>query len=74
LKAKLTKLKREAREAAINRGHVMSRFETFPSGTAIASCKKCGYIAAVRVRPAANEIDIAGSAVALNCLWKRIAA
>lgn len=52
------KLKREARDSAISRGHTMSHFENLPSGTAIANCRKCDTIAVVRVRPMPNEIDI----------------
>lgn len=61
-------LKRKAREAAESRGHLMGRFSSNVKGTSASSqCMHCHCFAHVNVRPQPNDIDIGGSAVALNC-------
>lgn len=32
-------------------------------------CKKCGMMVYINIKPQANEIDISGEAVALDCTW-----
>ena len=67
-------LKYDARESATWRGHNMSPFQTLhrsPSGAvtrARAHCVNCGMDVDVTITPAANDIDIAGEAVALTCI------
>jgi hypothetical protein len=64
---KLDRLKKEAKEACVSRGHVMYRFQNLTPDNAISTCKNCGDEVQVLSRPQANEIDIAGEAVAINC-------
>lgn len=64
---KLQRLKREARAAATARGHTLARFNYWHGGRYYAYCSQCGEEALVRERPAPNEIEIGGEAVALNC-------
>lgn len=61
-------LKREAKEASERRGHQMKRYRRREFwGTPYAECAECGMEVDVTTRPAPNQIDIAGEAVALNC-------
>ena len=69
---RIDKLKREGKGTAKWRGHNLSTFKTITkAGTNIimaeARCKKCNRIVIVNTHPAPNEIDIGGSAVAMNC-------
>jgi hypothetical protein len=59
---KFKKLKKEALESCGWRKHKMSRFEGH-----ISTCEICGAWVRINTNPAANEIDIGGPAVALNC-------
>ncbi len=69
---KAQRLKRDARAAATWRGHSMRLF--IPVGTReykpiqwAACCRNCSAAMVVNIKPAPNEIDIGGTAVALNC-------
>lgn len=64
---KLERLRHEAEEACEFRGHVMKRFEHYAKGRCLSTCKLCGKAVSVIVKPAPNEIDIGGEAVALQC-------
>ncbi len=59
-----TTLKKEAEKSAKWRGHSM-----IWEGNA-GTCEHCGAWVQVLNRPQANEIEIGGSAVAVNCLNK----
>lgn len=67
------KLKRAARAAAEARGHRLEKFASVPAwalamgAKSEAACETCGAWVQVITRPMPNEIDIAGSAVAVNC-------
>jgi hypothetical protein len=63
---KLTKLKTEARAAAAWRGHALTRFHQ-DGHRYYANCALCEMQVQVKPRPAPNEIDVGGEAVALNC-------
>lgn len=62
----LKQLKIEARQAAQRRGHMLSQFVT-SGGRTFAVCRRCQKSVEVNGKPAANEIDIGGEAVASNC-------
>jgi hypothetical protein len=69
---KIDALRKSARESAKWRGHTLSRFspaEIHSNGKkqSFASCLICGAMAVVDTQPLPNDIDISGSAVALNC-------
>lgn len=67
---KLERLKREGREAAERRGHIMTRYatdRTFGIDSAVAHCKRCGKGVFIDTHPAPNSIDIGGEAGALGC-------
>jgi len=64
-------LKKEARETATWRGHKLGTFKPSGKYSAIATCKRCGAEVVVNSRPAPNEIDIMGEAVALSCKTSR---
>lgn len=66
---RMRKLKNEAMRAVLARGHEeIDVFRTIKGcpHRAIAFCS-CGTYVQVNARPAPNEIDIGGSAVAENC-------
>jgi len=70
--AKLVRLKSEAKESATWRGHRLDRFShTTRNGGihAVAFCRNEGCTAEVSIltRPAPNEIEVVGRAVALQC-------
>lgn len=57
-----------ARKSAKFRGHNMKPFRRHPHREAWScSCRDCGMEMTVKAKPAPNEIDIGGEAVALNC-------
>jgi hypothetical protein len=57
-----------ARNSAAMRGHLLNPFEPLEADrTFAATCQRCGREVVVNLRPAPNEIDIAGEVVALNC-------
>lgn len=65
---RLESLKRQARSAATWRGHQLGRFlPSWASHSFTAECLRCECSATVTPKPYANEIDVMGSAVALNC-------
>lgn len=62
------RLKQEAREASERRGHEMKRYRRREFwNTPYAECRHCGAEVDVTTKPAPNQIDIAGEAVAINC-------
>ena len=68
----VTLLKIEAQCAVKFRGHNLNRWSSSfdIKGNQIkadAHCKHCGMAVFVNSRPAPNDIDISGEAVALNC-------
>lgn len=68
--SKLQSLVSDAIESSKRRGHDMAvwhdgSLDSRPSVTLC--CKECGMFATANSRPLPNEIDIGGSAVALNC-------
>jgi hypothetical protein len=69
-------LKRSAIESAESRGHSLSRF-TFclmPNRlTGSASCKRCNATVTINTNPLPNDTDIAGKAVAVNCIADALA-
>jgi hypothetical protein len=65
------RLKYEGKCATKWRGHNISPFHTVKHQlTAEASCRKCGMTVWVNTKPAPNEIDISGEAVALHCRFQ----
>lgn len=69
---KVERLKSEAREAAHKRGHQLKPFLRDPlkdTSRKVYStvCLNCEMGVVVNDRPAPNDIDISGEAVALNC-------
>jgi hypothetical protein len=67
----MDRLKKEARKAATFRGHELSKFKahSFQTKLASATCLKAGCQASVQVNtfPQPHEIDVGGTAVALDC-------
>lgn len=64
---KLRKLIRSARESARWRGHKMCRFQNHDGHCYVSICRNCGCGVRVIENPLPNDIDIGGSAVAINC-------
>lgn len=58
-----------ARRSARLRGHQLGNWEVLDAARdrARTHCRKCGMGVDIIRRPAPNEIDVAGQAVALNC-------
>lgn len=65
----LTTLKRQARDTAQFRGHILGNFKnSYNSKTrAMAVCKECWHTVIVDTKPAPNGIDISGEVVAVHC-------
>lgn len=69
----LIRLRRSAREACKGRGHDMAPFQQHGGGLLkhkprqYSECRRCHMWVEVNADPAPNEIDIGGSAVAVNC-------
>ena len=62
------RLKQEARDSAIHRGHDMTNFRDTGTGIdAFAHCRRCDATAVVHAEPFVNEIEIHGVALAVNC-------
>jgi len=63
------RLKREARNSALCRRHVMTHFHATARGARIydSFCLHCGMESRVVVWPMPNETTISGRAVSLNC-------
>ena len=62
-------LERSAMESAVYRGHQMTPFATLRERRYIAEsvCEKCEMFVQVNARPQPNQVDISGTAIALNC-------
>lgn len=65
--SRMAGLKQQATRATWSRGHDMKAFKHYTPDNAVASCRKCGMEVQVLAKPAPNEIDVGGEAVALNC-------
>ena len=63
----LEELRAEANRAARWRGHTMGAWVALTPNRAHAVCDVCGATVTVDTCPAPNDIDIAGSAVAVEC-------
>jgi len=66
------RLRREARAAAVWRGHTLGRFSpllpsTGRGGYSEATCTACGAWLRIETAPAPNSIDVSGEAVAVSC-------
>ena len=69
-KSKLASLRYKAQVACKLRGHDMRPFEQsdwYKATKRYSTCCRCDMQVAINAQPAANEIDIGGEAVALNC-------
>ena len=64
---KIERLRCEALESCKFRGHTMSRFTTYNRTLQGSRCLICDRQVTINSRPAPNEIDIGGEAVALDC-------
>ena len=64
---RLERLRKEALDACNRRKHKMENFRHYTKGRCLSSCKVCGKTVSVISKPAPNEIDIGGEAVALCC-------
>lgn len=74
MQAERARLEVEALDACEARGHLMHAFrpnEWRRSSCSSACCARCGRSVQVNAKPAPNEIDIGGEAVALNCSTER---
>ena len=67
----INSLKKAAQKSTAWRGHRMRWFAITPHGEGryitTATCIRCDATVHLNTRPMANEIDIGGEAVALNC-------
>lgn len=64
------RLKEQAKESCLFRGHQMTHFRQTMPGVFLAKCRQCDKWVQVELNPAPNSIDIGGPAVALGCLDK----
>ena len=60
-------LKAEALQSCKNRGHSMIPWHDYDKHTAYSECRDCQRYVLVNDTPLPNQIDIGGSALALNC-------
>jgi hypothetical protein len=68
-------LKCEATRAASRRGHCrMGRWESSATraGHSLSTCEICGAWVQVLLKPLPNEIEIGGSAVAVDCTCRAV--
>jgi hypothetical protein len=68
---RIERLRHEALESCRFRGHNMTRFnqaDFYRDTIRYAHCKVCGMQVVINSRPAPNEINISGRAVALHCI------
>ncbi len=65
---KLRKLKEQAIDSSKWRGHFMKPFVTYENKYYFSYCRYCDAYVQVTPKPLPNEIDIGGTAVALNCI------
>lgn len=63
---KLERLRKEALKSCQWRGHVMTRFYG-DKLSRFSDCKNCGRYVVITAHPLPNDIEIGGSAIALNC-------
>ncbi len=62
----IEELKRQAYHTSILRKHLLGPWRG-DDYFAISSCVLCGACACVNTKPLPNEIEVGGSAVAVNC-------
>jgi len=60
-------LKREAREAATSRGHDLMHFAKLSARLHVATCSRCKRMVQINGAPTANEIDIGGELLMVDC-------
>ena len=63
----LDRLKREALESCILRGHDMGDWVPRQESRAYAECKQCAQLVVVNVHPLPNSTNIGGGAIATAC-------
>ncbi len=63
----MRRLKKEALASMKFHGHDPSRFRNWSPTLAESHCVRCGKWVQVNTKPAPNEIDVGGTAVALGC-------
>ena len=66
----LLTLKAQANESAERRGHKLAwsgPYHGESRSVEYAECERCEAFVSVSTRPMPNEIDVGGSAVAINC-------
>lgn len=68
--SKTRRLKEQAKESCVLRGHQMRPFRQTMPGVFLAECRQCDKWVQVKLNPAPNSIDIGGPAVALGCFDK----
>lgn len=80
MRKSIKRLKKEALEACVFRGHDMKRYHSWVSGILregnyvigySSSCKTCGKFVYINLEAGPSDIDIHGEAVALNCSIRR---
>ena len=73
---KIDKLKMIARQACTYRGHVLPKgwknLTPRPTRKAHTECLACGMYVQVTRFPAPNEIEVGGSAVAMDCTGRNL--
>jgi len=67
MKKSLPELKREAREAATSRGHDLMHFAKLSARLHVATCSRCKRMVQINGAPTANEIDIGGELLMVDC-------
>jgi len=58
---------RTAKDNAKARGHILGTFDLYGLNRAYANCLCCNCWIQINTNPSVNEIDIAGTAIALQC-------
>jgi hypothetical protein len=71
---KLQRLQAQARMSAENRGHTLAPFSLLAPGNAVSKCTVCNREVQVLTKPAPNQIDVGGEAVATALYRRRYAA
>lgn len=67
--ATLGQLQKRALRTCEERGHYMSAFTSLTDYSAVATCYTCKKEVHVTAKPRPNEVEVAGEAVALNCVF-----
>jgi hypothetical protein len=65
---RLTLLRQDAEQAAERRGHTLKGWHYHSQGTSAATdCIRCQAYVYIKLKPQPNEVDIGGTAIAINC-------